>query len=348
MPPKKKGDEETPPPEECLPEGYSIGCEVYLVCPALTTEAGETLKTGCKGRLTEAKSVAEVEKEDGGKGFAVDVVVVEFNGAALELPIASISLEPPPLEILDELSTGLRLPLTGVQVKTIWAEHGDPSRQAELIEQLLGLEEAFPSPAQRLIVADLFLFTLAHARSICAGPVQGAVLLAITDRLLARMRGPQEVSVGACFEEYERLILQHSCEAPPERLALLSGSEVRLLTDFVTVTLFKQFRLYQYCINVEREVHTLHFFECAERPQPPPDLNTAKPRKQRSKETPSGAEDLAAQDLEGAGEQEAPADPDSEIDRLVQEKLKETERRLQARLADREHQFRKRLEARKK
>merc|ERR1712087_583763 len=99
-------------------------------------------------------------------------------------------------------------------------------------------------------------------------------------------------------------VLMHAKQDPPNRLGIFRDSEVRLLTDFATVTLFKHFLLYQYCINFDREIETLRFNPHLERPSPPPDLKLSNLRERRqpvaesthltgeqSQELPSGPEE---------------------------------------------------------
>merc|ERR1712124_132510 len=84
-----------------------------------------------------------------------------------------------------------------------------------------------------------------------------------------------------CFREFQKLMLLHAREDPPNRLGIFRDSEVRLLTDFASVTLFKHYLLYQYCINFDREIETLRFNAHLERPSAPPDLKLSNLRERR-------------------------------------------------------------------
>merc|ERR1712087_828530 len=75
-----------------------------------------------------------------------------------------------------------------------------------------------------------------------------------------------------CFQEFQRLILQHAVNDPPGQLALLTGSEARLAADFAKTTLFKHFLLYQYCISFNLELRSKGFTVDVERAAPPPKL----------------------------------------------------------------------------
>merc|ERR1719488_99439 len=79
-----------------------------------------------------------------------------------------------------------------------------------------------------------------------------------------------------CFREYKRLILLHALDRPPEQVLVFVSSEVRLLTDFVNLTLMKHFHLYQYCLLFPREVDTVRVEVSLEEPCDPPSLANAK------------------------------------------------------------------------
>merc|ERR1712182_58471 len=89
-------------------------------------------------------------------------------------------------------------------------------------------------------------------------------------------------------EPYQRLMLQHSTEHPPVSLGIFLGLEARQLTDFVAMSIFRHYALYQHCLVCPRELVTLHVDMALERPLPPPDLLTSKmiekPRKTVTKE----------------------------------------------------------------
>jgi hypothetical protein len=350
MPPKKKGEEEPPPAHELLPEGYAIDGEVYWHGEGLEFE-DEALQTGAKGTLIAACDLAEFEKEDGGKGWTLETVEVQFADLAHvhKVHLKGLALEPAPMEIITSLSTGLILPLRGIDVERLWAAHGDVAKQSTSICQLLALEKRFEEPTQRQIAIDFHIFNIAHAKSIGLTSIKAAVFAAIMGRVLDMCRNPggsqpavkahmaEMCSADACFKEFQKLILQHAVNAPPTQLAIFTGSEVRMLTDFVKATLFKHFLLYQYCINFDVQLRTLRYTLNVERPLPPPKLEL------------SGLQPVKT--FRGESKNQAPEQPqeaeteEQEIERLVQERLRETEARLQAKLDEREAAFKARLEA---
>lgn len=355
MPPKKKVEEEAPAPEECLPAGFSIGCQVYWIEEDREFEdTGELLKCAQGGQLHAVPELAEHQREDGSTMYCVESVEVQFDGLQQphKVAIKSIGLQPPPMEILRELSTGLKLPLTGRDVERVWAVQSDFDKQAKLVTKLLDLDSAFSSQSRREIVCDFHIFNLTHAKSICLTSLQAAAFLSIMQKMLVMMSSqpvtvrsrPSDLcTVSTCFKEFERLILMHSVNDPPERLEIFRGSEVRLLTDFSSMTLFKHFLLYQYCANFEREVQTLRFAMSVERPLPLLDLNAAtlKPSRSRSQEAGEGAaRDAPPEAAAEVGE----STEEQEIERLVRERLRETEAALEAKLAAREGALLARLE----
>jgi len=281
----------------------------------------------------------------------VEVVEVQFEGLNSEprrVPLAVLSLEPLPLELLDELSTGLRLPLTGRQVEQVWAVCNDFGAQGRLLSQLLALEESYPSPAQRDIVCDYHIFNLMHAKVISFSSLQAAVFVSIMQRMLDMLKiegaGPNTHpsdghDVATCFAEFERMILAHSMKGP-EKLDLFRGSDVKLLTDFASLTVFKHFLLYQYCMNFTVEEQVTRIGVDVQRPWPLPDLSNATlrassaPSKHQISERGLPMESMdGASPSKGSGQMAAQED---EIDRLVQQKLQEAEEALEVKLKARE------------
>eukprot|EP00425_Heterocapsa_triquetra_P027802 CAMPEP_0195104388 /NCGR_PEP_ID=MMETSP0448-20130528/73073_1 /TAXON_ID=66468 /ORGANISM="Heterocapsa triquestra, Strain CCMP 448" /LENGTH=294 /DNA_ID=CAMNT_0040140221 /DNA_START=11 /DNA_END=893 /DNA_ORIENTATION=+ len=280
---------------------------------------------------------------------------VEEEPAEAEVPEEPAEPPPPPEDEVTELSTGLVLPLRPKDVGRLWALDGDHAAQADLLLQLMeGLTNAYPAKEQRGIVVDFHLFNLAHAKSVCLSQKQAAVFHAVMGRILAMMRLPEpsrEVSpkqmpcdVTACFQEFQRLLLAHAVEAPPERLGIFAVSEAKLLTDYASSTLFKHILLYQFCVNFERESQTIRFVETIRRPPAVPDLTVAA---ERPPDEPcsgaAGAEGGEAAGEAGEGAAGEKDEDDDEIKRLVQEKLRETEAQLQAKLDAREQAFRDKL-----
>merc|ERR1712194_242036 len=137
------------------------------------------------------------------------------------------------------------------------------------------------------------------------------------------------------------------------------GTEVRLLSDFASTTLFKHFLLHQYCLNFDREVETMHVSMGVERPWAPADLVDLQAAEERPKKTKADPRNdiFGKKPAEDAGEaaengeatqEESPAveelSQEEEVDRLVAQKLEETRAKLEAKLKSREDTFFERLE----
>jgi|Transcript_50336 hypothetical protein len=361
MPPKKKGEEEPPPAEELLPAGYSIGCEVHWVTFTAQLESGAEVRPGMKGTLEALGDIQNEIGENDQKRWFLELVSVKFEEleSAETVPLASLSLDPPPLELLDALSTGLRLALRGVDVEKLW-NLGDNAfdKQSEMLMQMLGLQERYGT-GRRDILVDYHLYNLTHAKCLCLSPVQGAVFHAIMDEMLKMMTStavtpdtrPADVCTAeVCFKEFQRLFLMHARQDPPHRLGIFRDSEVRLLTDFASVTLFKHFLLYQYCINFDREIEVLRFNPHLERPSPPPDLKLSNMRERRQPVAESSHHIGIEQSPElptGPEEQTEPTE-EEKVAQLVQEKLEEVRSKLEERLQKREAEFHQRLEEERK
>jgi len=357
MPPKKKGEEEPPPAEDLLPVGYSVGCEVHWVTFTVQLDSGVEVRPGMKGTLEAVGDIEDEIGENDQKRWFLDLVSVKFEEleSPESVPLASLSLEPPPLELLDALSTGLRLALRGVDVEKLW-NLGDNAhdKQSEMIMQMLGLKERYGT-GRRDITVDYHLYNLTHAKCLCLSPVQGAVFHAIMDEMLKMMTStavtsdarPADVCTAeVCFNKFQQLVLMHARQDPPSRLGIFRDSEVRLLTDFASVTLFKHFLLYQYCINFDREIEVLRFNPHFERPSPPPDLKLSNLRERRIAVAESAHHSGIEQSQEfptGPEEQGEPTE-EEKVAQLVQEKLEDVKNKLEERLQKRESEFHQRLE----
>merc|ERR1712019_13732 len=102
---------------------------------------GDILKCGGKGTLVTVHDLS------GPAVRQVEYVDLELEeGATHKVPFHSLSLCPPPPDLLDELSTGLQLPLRGAQVQQIWeaATSYEADSQTQLVVSLLDLEMALP------------------------------------------------------------------------------------------------------------------------------------------------------------------------------------------------------------
>lgn len=270
----------------------------------------------------------------------------------------------------EELSTGLKLGLTDKDVEEIWA--ADHATQSQLLAKKLRLTRA-PTDFRTEVILDFHLYNLVHAQTISLTPRKAAVFHSIMFHVLDQMR--QRAQAGKaysgtdCFAHFQKLMIDHSAPRPPEQIEIFAGTEARHLTDFVSLTLFKQYLLYQYCWVFDREVETLRWQAEMQVPQGPPDLNLAElitegdgggdgadadpaskdeaasgagskqPSRAPSKQADAG--EAAA----GAGEEVSSGD--AALDALIARKIEEAERNLDAKLAEREANFRARLEARK-
>eukprot|EP00928_Gymnodinium_smaydae_P054512 TRINITY_DN38269_c0_g1_i1.p1 TRINITY_DN38269_c0_g1~~TRINITY_DN38269_c0_g1_i1.p1 ORF type:complete len:420 (+),score=96.13 TRINITY_DN38269_c0_g1_i1:56-1315(+) len=103
MPPKKKEEPPPPPqPEELLPAGFSINCQVFWSSfpQQLGEQGGGVVRLGSRGTLVAATDLVEAENEEGEKEYSLEVVDVLFEGhaEAQKAVLKSLTLRPPPRE----------------------------------------------------------------------------------------------------------------------------------------------------------------------------------------------------------------------------------------------------------
>eukprot|EP00927_Polykrikos_kofoidii_P004684 TRINITY_DN11857_c0_g1_i1.p1 TRINITY_DN11857_c0_g1~~TRINITY_DN11857_c0_g1_i1.p1 ORF type:complete len:404 (-),score=80.96 TRINITY_DN11857_c0_g1_i1:214-1311(-) len=332
-------------PEEALPPGFSLGCQVFWVGNSVTFDDGEIVKCGVKGRLAAVNELSATQ--------TVEFVELEVQeGVTHKVPLQSLALEPPGLDKMDELPTGLQLPLRGEMMVEIW-DAQDPVVQSAMLTRLLGLDKAYPNERQREIVSDFHLFSVRQAQAICLSSAKAAVFVAVMAEVLALARGEPRGhgtadeqsmdglhSCSECFQEFRRLLLMHAHEDPPLRCGIFTPSDVKLLTDFTVSTFFRHFTLYQFCATFANDPPRLRCSATLERPGAPLKLQFAR-LKPKPKPTSQEGKQPSMDDA-------AVLDEEEEIERQVQERLRHTEKVLQARLQEREEAFMKRIEEAKK
>jgi len=211
-----------------------------------------------------------------------------------------------------ELGTGLRLSMSEKEVveyrrlKANAPVGEDPEGIGAAARELLAAAaELPPDPLQerlfqKQVTLNLFEDLMACSQTICLTPRKTAVMVAILRDILVKMysrsktskRVGETSSLYECFQEFKRLMLAHTYaaatsakpvaelkEAPrPEKatLGVFNLAEVRLLSEFLTGTLFQHFLLYQ-CVLVLPQDRTVTHVELAvDQPHPPKDLKTAK------------------------------------------------------------------------
>jgi hypothetical protein len=180
-----------------------------------------------------------------------------------------------------DLPTGLKLIVTEGQIEELLKLEA-VGRRAKLGE-LLGIGDAEYNFRSE-VVLNFHFFNIQHAVSLCLSPLKIAVFISIMKEVLDKMSLPSPTSQTKgesytgpdCFREYKRFIMMHAVENPPTSMAIFVSSEVRLLTDYVNLTLMKHFHLYQYCLLFPREVDTVRVEVSLEEPCDPPSLANAK------------------------------------------------------------------------
>eukprot|EP00933_Yihiella_yeosuensis_P082921 TRINITY_DN9695_c2_g1_i1.p1 TRINITY_DN9695_c2_g1~~TRINITY_DN9695_c2_g1_i1.p1 ORF type:complete len:555 (-),score=145.90 TRINITY_DN9695_c2_g1_i1:66-1697(-) len=172
-----------------------------------------------------------------------------------------------------------------------------------LLQEALGIGSICPDSDghfQNEVTLRLYEDLLAYAESICLTPRKTAVMVSILWATMEKMfersktttRIGETSSISECFMLYKKLLVAHTFAAATAAkpiselkdaadpsaatLGVFSMPEVRLLTEFVTGSVFQHFILYQ-CVLVNAEDALVRHVETEiERPKPPPDLKTGK------------------------------------------------------------------------
>lgn len=303
--------------------------------------------------------------------------------------------EPMAQEGPEELTTGLKLPLGAQAVEEVWALGEDHEAQAALLlaklDEVGALGEDTADGFRQDIIRDFHLHNMVHCKTISLTARQTAVFHAVMRQVIDTVRkkstpaglpGDNYTSLDA-FGDFQRLVLDHAVDRPPDQLGIFAGSEARLLTDYASLTFFKHYLLYQYVLSFPREIETLRVEATIEAPLGIPALQEARlipePKRKSSSKTP--AEDEAAPQ-EGDGEEaggeaadgEAGGDPaaaqeegepaaaaedpaedrqvsgsaageevNPEVEALIDAQVAEAEMKLDARLMEREKAFMQKL-----
>jgi len=181
-------------------------------------------------------------------------------------------------EDLPSISGGLEWTFKPSEVGE-WSEldHDDIK---DRISQKLGYNEEL-TDFKRDIITDFHLFNLVHTRSICLNDKQGAVFMNIMLQVLQKLHSQSQTckypgdsaQYPEVFEYFKQLLSAHCA---PSVTRFFTLQEARLLIDFVTLTFFKHFLLYQYCLIYAREVQVIKADVQVETAHPPLPLNIAK------------------------------------------------------------------------
>jgi len=262
------------------------------------------------------------------------------------------------------LTTGLNLVLTAPQIEEL-LKLDSVARRTQL-GSLLGIEDAAYNFRSEVML-NFHFFNIEHAVSLCLSPSKIAVFISIMKEVLDKMSLPSPTSETKgesytcpdCFREYKRLIMMHAVENPPTSMAIFVSSEVRLLTDYVNLTLMKHFHLYQYCLLFPREVDTVRVEVSLEDPCEPPSLANAKLLEDHAAQ-PAWATGPPPGDLAGGtdavygggGEDEddlldnlIDRDLKSEVRELIERKMDQLSKTLTERLDERERDLQARVAA---
>jgi hypothetical protein len=276
-------------------------------------------------------------------------------------PGGDTAVEPKP-EPITTLPTGLKLIVTAEQVADLWAVQDLAARRKALAAQV-GIADADHN-FQNEVILDFHYCNLAHCQSLCLPALQTAVFISLMSEVLFSMKRPSPTSSTQgepytcpdCFREYQRLCLQHAVDKPPSSVAYFVSSQVRLLTDFVNLTLMKHFHLYQYCLLHAREVDTVRVDVTLEEPSAPPDLNQAKLREEPTdhglagwSHAPPTGPDSAAEGWRATTGERVDEGEDDLLDNLVDRNLKAEVRELIERKMDQlSEELQERLEKRER
>jgi len=136
-PKKKKGEEEeaVPLPEELLPPGFHVSCEVFWVEYAQDIggeDASYIVRRGSKGELIAVPDMITFEKEDGGKGYSLETVEVQFSGDMVPRTVVlkALALEPPPVHLMWNTNPGLQRKFVKVSMMAAPTLSKNSSRKA--------------------------------------------------------------------------------------------------------------------------------------------------------------------------------------------------------------------------
>jgi len=157
----------------------------------------------------------------------------------------------------------------------------------KLLEEALGLGDEPRLAFQREVTSSLFVDLLDFARATAMTPQKAAVAVAILAATLDAMkkrstttsRVGEPFSSSETFLEYRRMLLANTAVAaaadPTSGIGILSTSEARQLTEFMSGTLFQHLLLYQgVLVCAEESTVTCRVMPLAEL-RPLPDLKLA-------------------------------------------------------------------------
>ncbi|CAM9671118.1 unnamed protein product [Chrysoparadoxa australica] len=115
----------------------------------------------------------------------------------------------------------------------------------DLLAQFLGLGRE--DPREQAVATDFHFYNYAFCKERRFNTRKTSTLLSILqDILLEDTKSPEAAfSISKSFQRFKELLLKHSVERPPWSSGVFDPADVHAITDFVTNSYYRHFKLYK-------------------------------------------------------------------------------------------------------
>lgn len=202
------------------------------------------------------------------------------------------------------------------QLHAIRAAEGKAARS--LIAQCAGSSGL--SEERQAIQLDLMTHTLDQAQAWQLSDAKTSALFSIVKHV-HQQAVQQRLVIDRSFTQFKDVLLRHSVQRPPFSLGIFNLEEARQITDWMLITYFTHFKLYQYAFTsrITMNVTAYHPSDCVELPPSLPPLVEAVTDEQHTRNEQEARIQKETADLKAA--EEAAAAAIEEQERLLKEAM---------------------------
>lgn len=164
--------------------------------------------------------------------------------------------------------------LTEERIAELDAE-ADPAAKLRLLSETMEVNHYDDNPRSEILV-DFCLYNLMFCDENDFSAAKKSAFFSIMKRVFEHgFQSADVVPMQQSLAFFKTQVLEHSVEAPPDRVAVFSLQEVRLLTEFVATTFYRHYKAYQLCFTRRQPTEQREKVLQVESPFCPPPLEAA-------------------------------------------------------------------------
>lgn len=131
--------------------------------------------------------------------------------------------------------------------------------QIRLLASFLGLADAADPQSPEAILLDFYFYNLSFARGSGFSATKTSTLFSILKQLHEETTNSPFATLEDIFDKFKGLLVKHAVQRPPWSVQIFSLEDVKLITDYVSNTYFRHFKLYRYVFNNQQRLNLRNF-----------------------------------------------------------------------------------------